>query len=160
MISIPNNVASSMGGSAGPMAAESNDREIYSRLFQKLYALVPGRAAFEKSGISRTPDGAPLYWDVQSKHQDRTVIFLSQYYKSSLGELIPVPEFEIAINLSRQIAEVLACNEPGGSRQVYGENGASEGSQAKAELNDFLDRWLDRWIEQGHLIKAGANTNE
>lgn len=160
MISISNNGACGTGGSAARLAAELNDREIYSRLFQKLYTLAPECAAFEKGGISRIPNGDPLYWDLRSKDQDSSVIFLAQYYKSSSGDLIPVPEFEIAIYLSRQIAEVLSCHEPDGGRQVYGENGASKDIQTKAELNACLDRWLDRLIAQGHLIKAGVGANE
>lgn len=136
------------------MATKRADRAIYSCLFQKLYQLAPSLDALTTKGISQLPSGAQLYLDVYAKHRMHTLVFLAQYYKSSAGDWLPAPEFEIAIYPSRQEAEGLACHEPDGSRRGCGGRGATAAAQSDLELNAYLDQWLDQWLVQGHLIQS------
>lgn len=133
------------------MVAERSDRAILSRLFQKLSRLAPMLNTPEAKGISETPNGSRLYLDIHARHPAHTVIFLAQYYTSSSGDWLPAPEFEIAVYLSRQEAEALACHEPDGSQRV--------GGATSEEFHTCLDRWLDQWLELGHLIKSDSDAD-
>lgn len=134
------------------MVAERTDRAILSRLFQKLYQLAPSLDTLAAKGISELPNSAPLYLDVHARHPTYTVIFLAQYYRSSAGDWLPAPEFEMAVYPLRQEAEGLACHEPDGSRRICGRGDTTAADQSDLELNAYLDLWLDQWLKQGYLI--------
>lgn len=131
------------------MATEQTDS---LRLFQQLSQLVPALDKLYTKGVSEIPKGDPLYLDIHTRYATHTVVFLGQYYRSSDGDWIPVPEFEIAIYPAKKAAEALACYEPDRNWRVHGKGGKSD--DVSVELNALLSQWLGRWLGRGHCIRG------
>lgn len=141
------------------MAAENSDRNIYTRIFQKLQKVIPALSDIEERGKSVIPNFMALNLDVIHKRSSRIIIALSHYYKHSSGDLIPDPDMEIAVYPAQKLAEALTYQDSDCYRRVYGDDGATEDIKAKKELNVFLDQWLSNLIEQGHHIKVESEAD-
>lgn len=131
------------------MATEQTDS---LRLFQQLSQLVPALNELRTKGVSKIPKGDPLYLDIHARHATHTVVFLGQYYRSSGGDWIPAPEFEIAIYPEREDAAALACHEPDRDWRVT-ETGEKP-EESGVGLNAWLGQWLERWLTRGHCIRG------
>lgn len=142
------------------MAAENSDRNIYTRIFQKLQKIIPALSDIEERGKSVMPNFMALNLDVIRKRSSRIIIALSHYYKHSSGDLIPDPDMEIAVYPAQELAEALTYQDCDCYRRVYGEDGATEDIKAKKELNAFLDQWLTNLIDQGHHIKVEPEADD
>ncbi|HCI52648.1 MAG TPA: hypothetical protein DE312_04925 [Gallionella sp.] len=142
------------------MAAENSDRNIYTRIFQKLQKVIPALSDIEERGKSVIPNFMALNLDVIHKRSSRIIIALSHYYKHSSGDLIPDPDMEIAVYPGQELAEALTYQDSDCYRRVYADNNTTEDIKAKKELNTFLEQWLSNLIEQGHHIKIEPEADD
>ena len=134
-------------------------RDIHTRMFHKLLDVIPDLLTIEESGKSKVDGFMDLNLDIIHRRPDRIIIALSHYYKHPSGDMIADPDMELAVYPLQEKAEALAYQDCWGYRRVYGDDGATVDVKANRELNGFLNQWLTNLIQQGHCIKAEANTN-
>jgi uncharacterized protein YqiB (DUF1249 family) len=138
------------------MAVENSNRDVYTRIYHKLFEVIPDLLTIEEAGKSEVEGFMKLNLDVLHKRSNRIVIALSHYYRHPSGDMIPDPDMEIIVYPGKEIAEAMSYQDAFGYRRVYGDDNATEDIKAKKELNAFLDQWLTNLIEQGHCIKEEA----
>lgn len=131
-------------------------RDIYSRIYHKLFDVIPDLLTISESGKSKVEGYMDLNLDILHRRPDRIIIALSHYYKHPSGDMIADPDMELAIFPRQEKAEALAYQDIWGYRRVYGDDGATVEVKAKRELNWFLNQWLTNLINQGHCIKEDA----
>lgn len=142
------------------MAAENTNRDVYTRIYHKLFDVIPDLLTIEEAGKSEVEGFMKLNLDVLHKRSSRIVIALSHYYRHPSGDMIPDPDMELVVYPGKEIAEALSYQDAFGYRRVYGDDNATEDIKAKKELNAFLDQWLTNLIEQGHHIKVEPETDD
>ena len=131
-------------------------RDIHTRIYHKLFDVIPDLLTIEESGKSKVEGYMDLNLDILHRRPDHIIIALSHYYRHQSGDMIPDPDMELAIYPQLEKAEALAYQDIWGYRRVYGDDGATVDVKAKRELNCFLNQWLTNLISQGHCIKEDA----
>lgn len=129
------------------------NRDIHTRIYHKLFDVIPDLLTIEESGKSKVEGYMDLNLDILHRRPDRLIIALSHYYKQN-GDMIADPDMELAIYPQQEKAEALAYQDCWGYRRVYGDDDATVDVRAKRELNGFLNQWLTNLIQQGHCIRT------
>ena len=125
---------------------------IYKRITPILSAL--GEDYYVKLEVSGFMD---LHINLLEKDPETGAVEISlAHYREQNGDMISDPDMTVRVYMDRQMAEALSYQDTFGYRKVYtqGKHNTWVNTNAKRELNHFLNFWLQNLKSKGFIAKA------
>ncbi len=127
-------------------------QDLYARHFTRLNHLINLSELTSTHYVSYSPEGLPLYIEVQERHAYTTLLRLTYFIQDNTGCVTADPDAQIRVYHDSSQAEATHVYPGSVNEPIFGSLvPVDDVVEYRWKLNRFLDKWLIYLSDHGHI---------